>query len=117
MERMEGNLETNNAADSKPFQVLVNSVRSSVNEGTGKYHEWPNGMGRRMSRGELPPHFPDPHTEPVFVNLLRSPGINSQPGGPLKQSYLARQAAGGIDSSESITNTNTGSGHPSTLCR
>jgi hypothetical protein len=26
MERMEGNLETNNAADSKPFQVVVNSV-------------------------------------------------------------------------------------------
>jgi hypothetical protein len=24
-------------------------------------------------------------TEPVFVNLLRSPGIDSQPGGPERQ--------------------------------
>jgi hypothetical protein len=27
-------------------------------------------------------------TEPVFVNLLRSPGIDSQPGGPVGQPYL-----------------------------
>jgi hypothetical protein len=26
--------------------------------------------------------------EPVFVNLLRSPGIDSQDGGPLRQLYL-----------------------------
>ncbi len=26
--------------------------------------------------------------EPVFVNLLRSPGIESQPDGPVRQSYL-----------------------------
>jgi hypothetical protein len=27
-------------------------------------------------------------TEPVFVDLLRSPGIDSQPGGPVRQPYL-----------------------------
>jgi hypothetical protein len=27
-------------------------------------------------------------TEPEFVNLLRSPGINSQPGGQVRQPYL-----------------------------
>ncbi len=27
-------------------------------------------------------------TEPVFVNLLRSPGIDSQPGGTVRQPYL-----------------------------
>jgi hypothetical protein len=27
-------------------------------------------------------------TEPVFVNLLRSPGIDSQHGGPVQQPYL-----------------------------
>jgi hypothetical protein len=29
------------------------------------------------------------HTEPVLVNLLRSPGIDSQPGGPVRQHYLS----------------------------
>ncbi len=32
-------------------------------------------------------------TEPVFVNLLRSLGIDSQPGGPVRQSYLSYRAA------------------------
>jgi hypothetical protein len=27
-------------------------------------------------------------TEPVFVDLLRSPGIDSQPSGPIRQPYL-----------------------------
>ncbi len=27
-------------------------------------------------------------TEPVFVDLLRIPGIDSQPGGPVRQPYL-----------------------------
>jgi hypothetical protein len=44
-------------------------------------------------------------TEPVFVNLLRSPRIDSQSGEPLYTTTLfvvpARQASG-IDSSESI---------------
>ncbi len=50
--------------------------------------------------------------EPLFVNLLRIPGIDSQPGGPLRQPYLSYRAArlyttvyrlySGIVSSESI---------------
>jgi hypothetical protein len=28
-------------------------------------------------------------SEPVFVNLLRSPGIDSQPGGPVRQPYFS----------------------------
>ncbi len=32
-------------------------------------------------------------TEPVFVNLLRSPGIDSQPGGPVRQPYLTYRPA------------------------
>ncbi len=28
-------------------------------------------------------------TEPVFVNLLRSPGIDSKPGGPIRQPFLS----------------------------
>jgi hypothetical protein len=44
---------------------------------------------------------------PVFVNLLRSPGIDSQPGGPVRQPYLSYRPAmtlqtGEMDSSESI---------------
>jgi hypothetical protein len=31
--------------------------------------------------------------EPEFVNLLRSPGIDSQPGGPVRQPYLTYQSA------------------------
>jgi hypothetical protein len=41
-------------------------------------------------------------TEPVFVNLLRSPGIDSQPDGPVRQpdlSYRPATEAGGIESS------------------
>jgi hypothetical protein len=68
-------------------------------------------------------------TEPVFVNLLRRPGIDSQPGGPIRQPYLLYRPAGlhstqagGIDSSESIprllkTFTNTGSALTKELCR
>jgi hypothetical protein len=44
-------------------------------------------------------------TEPVFVNLLRSPRIDSQTGGPVLKPYLsyrpAKLQAGEIDSSES----------------
>jgi hypothetical protein len=44
--------------------------------------------------------------EPVFVNQLRSPGIDSQPGGPIRQPYLSYRPAGykadRIDSSEPI---------------
>jgi hypothetical protein len=37
----------------------------------------------------LPPSIPAlSSSEPVFLNLLRSPGINSQPGGPVQQPYL-----------------------------
>jgi hypothetical protein len=32
-------------------------------------------------------------SEPVFVNPLRSPGIDSQPGGPVRQSYLTYRPA------------------------
>ncbi len=32
-------------------------------------------------------------TEPEFVNLLRSPGIDSQPGGPIRQPYLTYRPA------------------------
>ncbi len=33
------------------------------------------------------------YTEPVFVNLLRSPWIDSQPGGPVRQPYLSYKPA------------------------
>ncbi len=33
------------------------------------------------------------HPEPEFVNLLRSPGIDSQPGGPMRQPYLTYRPA------------------------
>jgi hypothetical protein len=49
--------------------------------------------------------------EPVFVNLLRNPGIDSQPGGPVRQPLLTYRPARarickrlwspGIDSEES----------------
>ena len=32
-------------------------------------------------------------SEPVFVNLLRSPGIHSQPTGPVRQPYLSYRPA------------------------
>jgi hypothetical protein len=32
-------------------------------------------------------------TEPVFVDLLRSPGIDSQPGGPVRQPFLSYRSA------------------------
>jgi hypothetical protein len=45
------------------------------------------------------------HPEPVFVNLLRNPGIGSQPGGPVRQPYPTGPPGyigGGIDTLESI---------------
>ncbi len=47
------------------------------------------------------------YPEPIFVDLLRCPGINSQAGGLVRQPYLSYrpaglQNAGGIDISESI---------------
>ncbi len=36
---------------------------------------------------------PEEKTEPVFVNLLRSPGIDSQPGWPVRQPYLSYRPA------------------------
>ncbi len=37
--------------------------------------------------------------EPIFVDLLRSPGIDFQPGGPVRQPYLPARLyrLGGID--------------------
>ncbi len=52
--------------------------------------------------------------EPVVVNLLRSPGIDSQPGVPERQPYLTYRPArlhqtGGIDSWSPETFPNTAS--------
>ncbi len=33
------------------------------------------------------------YPEPIFVNLLRSPGIDSHPGGPVPQTYLTYRPA------------------------
>jgi hypothetical protein len=41
-------------------------------------------------------------TEPVFVNLLRSPGIDSQHGGPVQQPYLSYWPARQLRLAESI---------------
>jgi hypothetical protein len=35
----------------------------------------------------------DARPQPEFVNLLRSPGIDSQPGGPVRQPYLTYRPA------------------------
>jgi hypothetical protein len=40
--------------------------------------------------------------EPVFVYLLRSPGIDSKPGGPVQQPYLTYRPAGPHRLAESI---------------
>ena len=41
-------------------------------------------------------------SEPVFVNLIRSPGIDSQPTGPVRQPYLSYRPAGLQRLAESI---------------
>ncbi len=41
-------------------------------------------------------------SEPVFVNLLRSPGIDSQPGGPVRHPYLSYLPAVLLRLAESI---------------
>ena len=42
------------------------------------------GMGGEYSMGDSPP-------EPEFVNLSRSPGIDSHAGGPVRQPYLTHR--------------------------
>jgi hypothetical protein len=63
--------------------------------------------------------FKIPSVLPVFVDLLRIPGIDSQPGGPVRQPYCRAGPPGyigrrnrflGIDFWASLTFTNTGSG-------
>jgi hypothetical protein len=58
--------------------------------------------------------------ESVFVDLLRRPGIDSQPGGPVRNPIYRTGPPGyigwrnrflGIDSWAPCTFTNTGSGH------
>jgi hypothetical protein len=44
----------------------------------------------------------DVRPEPEFVNLLRSPGIDSQPGGPVLQPYLTYRSASQHSLAESI---------------
>ncbi len=44
----------------------------------------------------------NPMPEPVFVNLIRSPGIDSQPDGPVRKPYLSHRAARLHRLSESI---------------
>ncbi len=39
---------------------------------------------------------PSDCTEPIFENLLRSPRIDSQPGGPVRQPYLSSDLPGYI---------------------
>ncbi len=40
-----------------------------------------------------PSHHTVRYPEPVFVNLLRSPGIDFQPGGTVRQPYLSYRSA------------------------
>ncbi len=42
------------------------------------------------------------YPEPVSVDLLSNPGIDSQPGGPVRQPVRQATYDGGVDSSESI---------------
>jgi hypothetical protein len=53
------------------FSLLSDSVRSPT---------------RNKSRNEI-------EAEPEFVNLLWSPGIDFQPGGPVRQPYLTSRTA------------------------
>jgi hypothetical protein len=46
--------------------------------------------------------WPTDETEREFVNLLRSPGIDTQPGGPVRQPYLTYRPAGLYRLAESI---------------
>jgi hypothetical protein len=48
-----------------------------------------------LKQNELAACKPDREveTEPVFVNLLRSPGVDSQPGGPERQPYFSYLSA------------------------
>jgi hypothetical protein len=46
---------------------------------------------------------------PEFVNLFRNPGIDSQPGGPIRQPYLTSARIDRIDSWAPYTFTNTDS--------
>jgi hypothetical protein len=64
-------------------------------------------FGIQNGGGSVSAHHTHFLPEPVFVNLLRSPVIDSQPGGPVRQPYLTYRPArlkkiGKIDSLESI---------------
>ncbi len=59
------------------------------------YVAWRAGTITLFLLGAYSPHrfFISSSSEPVFVNLLRSSGIDSQPGGPVRLYYLSYRSA------------------------
>ncbi len=66
------------------------SPETSTKNAIQEFHLWTcclcTGAGLCWLNIRLPP-------EPVFANLLRSPGIDSQPSGPVWQPYLSYRPA------------------------
>jgi hypothetical protein len=59
----------------------------------------PQNVKKCQNHCTLPPIPPPPHSpEPVFVNLLRSPGIDSQPGAPVRNPTCRTSPPGYIGS-------------------
>jgi hypothetical protein len=74
-------------AGSKPELILVCGL-----DGLTSTRRWLSFCIQLSFSLQFPAHafsFP----EPVFVNLLRSPGIDSQPDRPVRQPYLSHRAA------------------------
>jgi hypothetical protein len=59
--------------------VLFGSIPPSPREGNGDEAKKDDSQKTKASSSLFP--------DPVFVNLLGSPGIDSQPGGPVQQPY------------------------------
>ncbi len=76
-----------------PLQRIILALACSKDNRTGRYffHKRILIKIRHMySTAQYNAHF---HPEPKFLNLLKSPEIDSQPGGPVRHPYLTYRTA------------------------
>jgi hypothetical protein len=84
---------------SSQTEIRVRGFLCSINvlKGQGKVSSFHVCFNEGVELGEA-----DMGPEPEFVNLLRSPGIDFQPGGPVRQPYLTYKPARLYSLAESI---------------
>ncbi len=86
------NLDDNPTADLCFVHMYANKARKIQNRSRHLSLHWREGVPGSANL-RIRQCFSPYSTEPVFVDLLRRPGIYSQPGGLVRQPYFSYQPA------------------------